>query len=444
MPTLFDNIKNRFTKSLRAGVTANTADIATSAWSVDVMTGLSSEYMSLARPFTQVSVVQAAIQAMRRNATKAIMQVGYWDEDGGFIPVDHPLQSLWQRPSPGESDATLIEHIYTSLCDGGNAYIQAIANTVGSAITELMPIPSAWIMRPVMGESINEVLEWPVQGNDWGRNYTYSVPSELMLAYRHGRSSYAQSRGVSVLDSVVAEMALVKIIGQYETTVLSRSGVPSLIVSLKTIGNMSDAQLAQVQADLSRAVSGKAVGRPFVGTSEMDIKSPGFSPRDLSVSEMADLATARICGVLGWAPMSLKQPDTGKTYSNLVEANKASWRDAVIPFLDLVAGELTRLVQTVPVSCNGVTSQPSPELCVRFDTSQIEELSVDRKALMDIATAGVGAGIFTVNEARATLGLGEMEEVPAVEAAEPEEAGETEAEPEAGADAETDAEMEVE
>jgi len=435
MATIFENIRDRFTKSVRAGVTANTADIAASSWSVDMMTGLSNDYMILARPYTQVSVVQAAIQAMRRNATKAIMQVGYWDEDGGFKPIDHPLQYLWQRPSPGESDATVLEHLYSSLCDNGNAYVQVITNTAGNAVTELMPIPSPWIMRPIMGESINEVLEYPVMCSDWCRAYNYSVPAELMLAYRQGRSSYAQSRGVSVLDSVVAEMALVKIIGQYETTVLSRSGVPSLIVSLKTLGNLSDLQLSQVQSDLARAVSGKAVGRPFVGTSEMDIKSPGFSPKDLSVSEMADLATARICGVLGWAPMSLKQPDTGKTYSNLVEANKASWRDAVIPFLDLVAGELTRLVQTLPIACGGVTSQPNPELCVRFDTSQIEELSVDRKALMDIATAGVGAGIFTVNEARATLGLGELEEVPAVEAVEPEEPAETET---------PEAEMEVE
>ena len=435
MPTLFDNIRSRFTKSVREGVTANTADIAATSWTVDMMTGLSNDYMTLARPYNQVSVVQAAIQAMKRNATKAVMQVGRWDEDGGFVPVYHPLQSLWQRPSPGESDATVLEHLYSSLCDNGNAYVQVIINTAGNAVTELMPIPSPWVLRPVMGESINEVLEYPVMGSDWGRSYNYSVPAELMLAFRQGRSTYAQSRGVSTLDSVVAEMALVKIIGQYETTVLSRSGVPSLIVSLKTLGNLSDAQLSQVQADLARAVSGKAVGRPFVGTSEMDIKSPGFSPKDLSVSEMADLATARICGVLGWAPMSLKQPDTGKTYSNLVEANKASWRDAVIPFLDLVAGELTRLVQTLPIACNGMTSQPDESLCVRFDTSQIEELSVDRKALMDIATAGVNAGIFTVNEARATLGLGEMEEPEEVEAVEPEEPA---------ADASVDPEMEAE
>jgi HK97 family phage portal protein len=435
MPTLFDNIRSRFTKSVREGVTANTADIAATSWTVDMMTGLSNDYMTLARPYNQVSVVQAAIQAMKRNATKATMQVGRWDEDGGFTPVYHPLQQLWQHPSPGESDATVLEHLYSSLCDNGNAYVQVITNTAGNAVTELMPIPSPWVLRPVMGESINEVLEYPVMGSDWGRSYNYSVPAELMLAFRQGRSTYAQSRGVSTLDSVVAEMALVKIIGQYETTVLSRSGVPSLIVSLKTLGNLSDAQLSQVQADLARAVSGKAVGRPFVGTSEMDIKSPGFSPKDLSVSEMADLATARICGVLGWAPMSLKQPDTGKTYSNLVEANKASWRDAVIPFLDLVAGELTRLVQTLPIACNGMTSQPDESLCVRFDTSQIEELSVDRKALMDIATAGVNAGIFSVNEARATLGLGEMEEPEEVEAVEPEEPA---------ADSPVDPEMEAE
>jgi hypothetical protein len=82
-----------------------------------------------------------------------------------------------------------------------------------------------------------------------------------------------------------------------------------------------------------------------------------------------------------------------------------------------------------------MTSQPDESLCVRFDTSQIEELSVDRKALMDIATAGVNAGIFTVNEARATLGLGEMEEPEEVEAVEPEEPA---------ADASVDPEMEAE
>lgn len=404
-------------KSLRAGVVANATDIEASAWTVDVMTGLNNDFATLARPYSQVSVVQAAIQAMRRNASKAVMQVGKWDECGGFIPVEHPLQHLWQRPGPGETDITLLEFIYASILDNGNCYIQIIISR-GGAVAELMPIPATWIMRPIMGESINEVLEWPIIGSDWGRVYNYSVPAAEMIHLRTSRTTYAMSRGMSVLESTVAELALLKILAQYETTVLSRSGVPSLIVSLKTMGNLTDDQLAQIKNDLNRAVSGKAVGRSFVGTSEMDIKSPGFSPKDLSVSEMADLATARVCGVTGWSPMSLKQPDTGKTYSNLIEANKSSWRDAIIPFLDMVAGKLSEIVQTLPVTCRGQTSQPDPELCVRFDVSSVEELAGDKKILMDWAVAGVNAGIITIDEARADLGYGKMAVANAMEATE--------------------------
>jgi len=153
---------------------------------------------------------------------------------------------------------------------------------------------------------------------------------------------------------------------------------------------------------------------------------------------MTEIAVARVCGVLGWAPMSLKQPDTGKTYSNLVEANKASWRDAVIPFLDLLALQLSRLVRTMTISYGDETALPNPELSVRFDVSQIEELAVDQKAVAERAVALYNAGIVTVNEARQILGMGEMEE-------EKDDGNETvsDAEEQPEADTETEAQTEV-
>lgn len=418
--------KSRFVKAtaLPNAVQAQTADIASHGWSTDVMVAIQADHQSTARPYAQVNVVQAAIQAMRRNAAKTVMQVGKFDEEGGFTPVEHPLQYLWSRPGPGENDITLIEFIYENLLEYGNAYVQLIPNKAGNAIAELMAIPYYWIQPPIMGESLMEVITYRVIGTDWGRQYNFETPGEMMMHFRTGRSMYRRIQGVSVLDSVVAEMALLKVLAQYETTILQRSGVPSWIVSLKTLQNLTDDQVAAVQGDLKRSMQGKAVGRPFVTNGEIDIKSPGFSPKDLSVAEMADLATARVCGVLGWAPMSLKQPDTGKTYSNLIEANKASWRDAVIPFLDMLAGQLTRIVQTMAVTCNGETSQPDPELIVRFDTSQIEELAVDKQAVMARVVAGVNAGIMTIDEARADLELGPMTEAQKQEMQE----GETESE----------------
>lgn len=418
--------KSRFEKAtaLPAAVQAATTDIASSAWSTDVMTAIQADHMSTARPYAQVNVVQAAIQAMRRNAAKTVMQVGKYDEEGGFTPIEHPLCYLWQRPGPGENDITLIEFIYENLLEYGNAYVQLIPNKAGNAIAEIMAIPYYWIQPPVMGESLMEVILYRVIGTDWGRQYNFETPGEMMMHFRTGRSKYRRIEGVSVLDSVVAELALLKILAQYETTILQRSGVPSWIVSVKNAVPLNRDQVDQMQGDLKRSMQGKAVGRPFVTNGEVDIKSPGFSPEQLSVASMADLATARVCGVLGWAPMSLKQPDTGKTYSNLIEANKASWRDAVIPFLDMIAGQLTRIVQTMSVTFDGETSQPDEELVVRFDTSQIEELAIDKKSVMDRVVAGVNAGIMTVDEARADLELGPMTEAQKQEMQE----GETETE----------------
>jgi phage portal protein BeeE len=190
--------------------------------------------------------------------------------------------------------------------------------------------------------------------------------------------------------------------------------VPSWLVSLNGTGAqmMTSDNIAVLQQDIKRAVSGKGVGRPLIFKGgELDIKTPGFSPRDLSVNEMTEIAVARVCGVLGWAPMSLKQPDTGKTYSNLVEANKASWRDAVIPFLDLLSAQLSRIVRTMTVTAGDMTAGPNPELSVRFDVSQIEELAVDQKAVAERAVALYTAGIVSVNEARQILGMGEIEEL---------------------------------
>jgi hypothetical protein len=198
----------------------------------------------------------------------------------------------------------------------------------------------------------------------------------------------------------------------YETTILSRSGVPSWLVSLTGTGAqmMTSDNIAVLQSDIKRAVSGKGVGRPLIFKGgELDIKTPGFSPKDLSVQEMTEIAVARVCGVLGWSPMSLKQPDTGKTYSNLIEANRASWRDAIIPFLELLSMQLTRLVRTLPTGYDGAIAQPDNMLTVRFDTSQIEELAADTKALSDRAVALYQSGLLSLNEARQIMGYAEIE-----------------------------------
>jgi HK97 family phage portal protein len=400
---------------LPTSISANTADVNSPAWSVSVVNELSNDYDNMARPYCDNPVVRAAVEAMRRNATKATLQVGRFDEDGGFEPVEHPLLNIWPNPFPGYTDANLIEEVYSSLIGeegDGNAYVQLIADKTGDAIVELFPIPPLWVRYPRMGETFGEVLSWPVNGADWGRTYSFDVPSNQMVHIKTGRSSGGPTLGKSALRAVAADMALIKLASIYETTILTRAGVPSLIIKiLGTAGMMlNDTQIRQIQSDFSRATSGRAVGRPAVTKGDVDISTPGFSPEQLSVAEMTNMAVSRVCGVLGWAPMTLKQPDTGKTYSNLIEANKASWRDAILPFLEQIATSLTKAVQTMPFRYGDELAEPDPTLSVRFDTSQIEELAADMDKMADRAVKLMTAGIYTIEEARSIMGLGEMEE----------------------------------
>lgn len=415
MPIL-DSITSLFTKAKPSAVEADSSSTVPSAWSIDVVNNLLDDYGSLAKPYDLNPLIAAAIDAMRRNASKAILQVGTYDEDGGFEPIDHPLLEIWKSPAPGETDTTMIEHLYRSLItsdmNGGNAFIQLVPDKGGTAIRELQPIPCGWVKWPRMGEAIGEILEYPVIGSDFARTYSMEVPAEYMLHVKVGISQYGRAYGRTPLDAVKPELALIKLISMYETTVLSRSGVPSFIISLLgTSATMIDRdQISVLKSDLKRAMSGKAVGDPFITKGEMKIDTPGFSPKDLSVEGMAELAVARVCGVLGWAPMSLKQPDTGKTYSNLIEANKASWRDAVIPFLDTVASALTKCVRSYAFAYGETTAAADPLLAVRFDVSQIEELAADADKIADRVTKLISAGVITINEGRTMIGLAKVED----------------------------------
>jgi len=413
--SIFDRIFRKSRSDLPTSIQANSADIESPGWSVDVINQLTSDYDSLARPYGENPIVRAAVESMKRNATKATLQVGRYDEDGGFEPVEHPLIRIWPNPAPGYSDANLIEEAYLSLIGeegDGNAYLQLVTNKGNDSVVEILPIPPLWVRHPVMGESIGEIQSWPVMGADWGRLYNFDVPANLMMHLKTGRSAGGPTLGRSPLRAVAADMALIKLASIYETTILTRAGVPSWIVKLLGSGGqmVTADQVAAMQMDLRRAVSGKAVGRPAIFKGDIDISTPGFSPEQLSVAKMAEMAVCRVCGVLGWAPMTLKQPDAGKTYSNLIEANKASWRDAVVPFLEQIATALTRAVQTVPFRYGDEIAQPDETLAVRFDTSQIEELATDMDKMADRAVKLFNAGIYTLNEARAVMSLGEMEE----------------------------------
>jgi hypothetical protein len=83
----------------------------------------------------------------------------------------------------------------------------------------------------------------------------------------------------------------------------------------------------------------------------------------------------------------------------------------------------------LPTGYDGAIAQPDNMLTVRFDTSQIEELAADTKALSDRAVALYQSGLLSLNEARQIMGYAEIESAEGGDT--PAEAAEDQAEGEA-------------
>jgi len=126
----------------------------------------------------------------------------------------------------------------------------------------------------------------------------------------------------------------------------------------------------------------------------LDWKQMGFSPKDMDFMEARNGAARDIALALGVPPMLLGIPGDN-TYANYREANRAFWRQTVLPLVNRVASGLQHWL---------AAAWPG-NLRLAIDRDDIEALATDREALWKRVNE---ARFLTVNEKRATTGYGEI------------------------------------
>ena len=72
----------------------------------------------------------------------------------------------------------------------------------------------------------------------------------------------------------------------------------------------------------------------------LDWKAMALSPKDMDFVELKNAAAREIALAFGVPPMLLGIPGDN-TYANLAEANRALWRQTVIPLVRRVADDLS-------------------------------------------------------------------------------------------------------
>ena len=309
-------------------------------------------------------------------------------EDGKVLS-DHPALTLLARPNNRQSGSELLESVYAYLQTAGNAYLEA-------AVVD-GEVKALYGLRPDRMAVVSGRDGWPIAYNytAGGKTVRLSqeaqpIPAVLHMALFHPLDDHY---GMAPLDAAQTSLDIHNAAATWNKSLLDNAARPSgaLVYSMAG-GNLTPDQFERLKDELERGFAGAAnAGRPMVLEGGLDWKTIALSPRDMDFIEAKNAAARDIALAFGVPPMLLGIPGDS-TYSNYVEANKALWRQTIIPLVRRVADDLSAWL--APVFGGELTRVPSLE--------NVEALAEDRAALW----ARVGdAGFLSDEEKRVMLGM---------------------------------------
>lgn len=307
----------------------------------------------------------------------------------GRVVSEHPLQALLQRPNGRQSGAELLEAIYAYLQTAGNAYLQA--GIVDGGVKAL------FVLRPDRMAVVSGSDGWPI-GYDYsagGRTVRISqesapVPGVLHMALFHPMDDHY---GMGPLEAAQTSLDIHNASAQWNKALLDNAARPSgALVYSAGGGNLTEEQFRRLKEELEENFSGSAnAGRPMVLDGGIDWKAIAMSPREMDFIEARNAAARDIALAFGVPPMLLGIPGDN-TYANMAEANRALWRQTLVPLVVRVSQELS---QWLGPAFEGAEVVPN------FDG--VEALAEDRAALW--ARVG-GANFLSDAEKREMVGVG--------------------------------------
>jgi len=180
----------------------------------------------------------------------------------------------------------------------------------------------------------------------------------------------------------------------WNKALLDNSARPSgaLVYAGPEGAHLTDAQFSRLKEELEENFSGATnAGRPLLLEGGLDWKALSLSPKDMDFTESKAGAAREIALAFGVPPLLLGLPGDN-TFSNYAEANRAFWRQTVLP-----------LVARVQKSFQAWLQPGFGSFRLDYNADRLEALASERAAEWE----RVGKAAFlTLDEQREALGYG--------------------------------------
>lgn len=344
-------------------------------------------YASLvSQGFMRNPVVYRCVRLIAETANRVPLTVRV----DGKVVSEHPLKSLLQRPNGRQSGAEMLEAVYAYLQTAGNAYLQA--GIVDGGVKAL------FVLRPDRMRVVAGGDGWPVAYDYTAGGKTVRISQEsvplpgiLHMALFHPMDDHY---GMGPLEAAQTSLDIHNASAQWNKALLDNAARPSgALVYSAGGGTLTEEQFRRLKEELEENFSGAAnAGRPMVLDGGIDWKAIAMSPREMDFIEARHAAARDIALAFGVPPMLLGIPGDN-TYSNMAEANRALWRQTLVPLVVRVSQELSLWLGP---AFEGAEVVP--------DFDEVEALAEDRTALW--ARVG-GAEFLSDAEKREMVGVGQ-------------------------------------
>ncbi|MET0372607.1 MAG: phage portal protein [Sphingobium sp.] len=285
----------------------------------------------------------------------------------------------------------LVETLACHLLLHGNGYVQILAGPDG-APAEL------FALRP-------ERVSVEADARGWPAAYLYRVGesvTRLSPEDAAGRTSVVHLKALHPLDdhyglgcagAAAGAVAIHNAATVWNKALLDNAARPSgaMVYAPGDGSVMSPDQYDRVKREMEVAFSGAAnAGRPMLLEGGLDWRAMSLTPAEMDFVGLKGAAAREIALAFGVPPMLMGLPGDN-SYANYREANKALWRQTILPMVEKIAGGIAQ----------GLAGW-WPGLMIGADLDTVPALAEERVALWERVAA---ADFLSAEEKRVMLGI---------------------------------------
>ena len=300
----------------------------------------------------------------------------------------HPILKLLARPNPAGSQGEFLEQIFTNLLLAGNAYVEAVS--VDTVLREL------YALRP-------DRMRIEPGPNGWPAAYEYAVGAQKVrfavepdgispILHLKMCNPLDDHYGYAPLSAAQEALDIHNAASGWNRALLENAARPSgaLVYSGGDGAGLTHEQFDRLKAELDENFSGSQnAGRPLLLEGGLDWKALSLSPKDMDFIQAKAAAAREIALAFGVPPLLLGLPGDN-TFANYAEANRAFWRQTVIP-----------LVRRTQQGFGGWLSAVYGRIRIDANLDRIDALADEREAEWRRIGA---AGFLSDDEKREALG----------------------------------------